>query len=161
MRMFYDNECVANLKREMLNAAGIRQTVDAAIVEQKVNLDDLTESEIKEFLAKKDYKGALLHNIAALHSCSQKGLIEHFDSSIGAASVLVPLGGKSLLTPSQVMSALLPASGQTDTASICSYGFDPLLSSKSPYLGAVYAVTESIIKLVTAGADPNKIYLTF
>jgi len=161
MRMYYDNELVAELKRDMLNAAGVRQTVNAKIKEDKVNLADLTDSKTLSFVVANDFKGALLHNLSELHSCSQKGLVEHFDSSIGAGSVLVPLGGNSLLTPSQVMAALLPVDGQTDTASVCSYGFDPELSSVSPYLGAVYAVVESIVKLVSSGADPSKIYLTF
>ncbi|MFQ8912394.1 MAG: phosphoribosylformylglycinamidine synthase subunit PurQ [Waltera sp.] len=97
-----------------------------------------------------------------LNVCSQKGLVEMFDSSIGAGSVLMPYGGKYQLTETQTMVAKLPVlEGKTDTVTMMSYGFDPYLSSWSPYHGAVYAVTESMAKIVASGGDFSKIRFTF
>ncbi len=99
---------------------------------------------------------------ADLSCCSRRGLGEMFDSTIGAASVLSPYGGKYQLTPTQCMAALLPCdSGKMNTCSVMSYGFDPYLSEQNPYAGAVMAVTESLAKLTAAGADINNAYFTF
>ena len=97
-----------------------------------------------------------------LNVCSQKGLVEMFDGSIGAASVFMPHGGKYQKTETQAMVAKLPVlTGDCDTVSMMSYGFDPYLSTWSPYHGAIYAVTESIAKIVAAGGDYSKIRFTF
>ena len=97
-----------------------------------------------------------------LRFCSQKGLVERFDSSIGAGSVLMPFGGKYQKTPVQVMAALLPVpDGATETCSVMSFGFDPYLSERNPYEGAKTAVVSSVSKLVAAGCDPDAAYLTF
>ena len=103
-------------------------------------------------------KGAWVALLNDLNVCSQKGLVEMFDSSIGAGSVLMPYGGKYQLTETQTMVAKLPVlEGKTDTVTMMSYGFDPYLSSWSPYHGAVYAVTESMAKIVASGGDFSKI----
>ncbi len=103
-----------------------------------------------------------LQTLADLNGCSQKGLVEMFDSSIGAASVLMPYGGKYQLTQTQAMVAKVPvAQGTTHTVTMMSYGFDPYISSWSPYHGAVYAVVESIARIVAAGGDYRKIRFTF
>ncbi|MBR0409689.1 MAG: phosphoribosylformylglycinamidine synthase [Eubacterium sp.] len=100
--------------------------------------------------------------LSDLNICSRKGLVEMFDSSIGASTVTMPFGGKTQLTPVQTMIAKVPAlSGKTDLATMMSYGFDPYLSSWSPYHGAVYAVLQSVSKIVAAGGDYKKIRLTF
>ena len=92
----------------------------------------------------------------------QKGLVEMFDSSIGAASVLMPYGGKYQLTETQAMVAKVPVpDGKTNTVTMMSYGFDPYVSSWSPYHGAVYAVTESLSRIVAVGGDYSKVRFTF
>ena len=107
-------------------------------------------------------EGAWVALLNDLNVCSQKGLVEMFDSSIGAGSVLMPYGGKYQLTETQTMVAKLPVlEGKTDTVTMMSYGFDPYLSSWSPYHGAVYAVTESMAKIVASGGDFSKIRFTF
>ena len=109
-----------------------------------------------------DMKQAWLSNLSDLNVCSQKGLVEMFDSSIGASSVYMPYGGKYQLTPAQSMIAKLPVlKGKTDTVTMMSYGFDPYLSAWSPYHGAVYAVVHSVAKIVAAGGDLTKIHFTF
>mgnify|MGYP000824298459 CR=1 FL=1 len=100
--------------------------------------------------------------LADLNVCSQKGLVEMFDGSIGAGSVYMPYGGKYQLTETQSMVAKLPvAKGSSDTVTMMAYGFDPYLSSWSPYHGAVYAVVESVARIVAAGGDHKKIRFTF
>jgi len=99
--------------------------------------------------------------VTELSVCSQRGLIERFDSTIGAASVLAPFGGASMLTPAQSMAALIPVrGGETDTCSVMSFGFDPAISASDPFCGARGAVITSAAKLVAAGCDPDGIYLT-
>ena len=109
-----------------------------------------------------DVRGKWLKMLASLNVCSQKGLVEMFDGSIGAGSVLMPYGGKYQLTETQAMVAKLPVlRGRTDTVTMMSYGFDPYLSSWSPYHGAIYAVVSSVAKIVAAGGDYRKIRFTF
>ena len=109
-----------------------------------------------------DVREKWLSVLSDLNGCSQKGLVERFDGSIGAGSVFMPYGGKYQLTETQSMVAKLPVlSGRTDTVTMMSYGFDPYLSSWSPYHGAVYAVVSSIAKIVAAGGDYRKIRFTF
>ena len=97
-----------------------------------------------------------------LNCCSKKGLIERFDSTIGAATVLMPLGGKYQLTPAAGMAAKLPVTkGETETATIMSYGFDPELAVKSPFHGALYAVVDSVAKIAAMGGDYRTVRLTF
>ena len=109
-----------------------------------------------------DVKAKWLETLADLNVCSQKGLVEMFDGSIGAASVFMPHGGKYQLTETQSMVAKVPVlNGKTNTVTMMSYGFDPYLSSWSPYHGAAYAVTESVAKIVATGGDYKKIRFTF
>ena len=117
---------------------------------------------VGEALEQGDVKAAWLALLNDLNVCSQKGLVEMFDASIGAGSVLMPYGGKHQLTETQAMVAKLPVlKGRTDTVTMMSYGFDPYLSSWSPYHGAVYAVVESMAKIVASGGDASKIRFTF
>ena len=109
-----------------------------------------------------DVRQKWLLDLADLNGCSQKGLVEMFDSSIGAGSVLMPYGGVYQMTETQAMVAKLPVlEGKTDTVTMMSYGFDPYLSSWSPYHGAVYAVLESVARIVATGGDYRRIRLTF
>lgn len=110
----------------------------------------------------KDIKDLWLDNLASLNVCSKKGLVEMFDSSIGAATVTMPYGGKYQLSPIQTMISKLPViHGESDTVTMMSYGFDPFLSSWSPFHGSVYAVLSSVAKIVAAGGDHKKIRFTF
>ncbi len=156
---------IVNIARAFLDTNGAHQetnvTVDIPDADNNY-LKQIAVPKVKELLDKNDIKGAWLKVLGDLNVCSQKGLVEMFDSSIGAASVLMPYGGKYQLTETQTMIAKLPVlKGKTDTVTMMSYGFDPYLSSWSPYHGAVYAVTESMAKIVAGGGDFGKIRFTF
>ncbi len=100
--------------------------------------------------------------LSSLDHCSRKGLTERFDSTIGAGTVLMPFGGASQLTPEEGMAAKIPVlEGETDDCTLMAFGFDPLLSERSPYHGAYYAVAESVAKIVAMGGDPADVHLTF
>lgn len=156
---------IVNIKRAFLDTNGAHQETDVKVTvpEKEENYFNKTAApEVAEALEKGDVKTAWLKTLYDLNVCSQKGLVEMFDSSIGAASVLMPYGGKYQLTEIQTMVAKLPVSeGKTDTVTMMSYGFDPYLSSWSPYHGAIYAVTESMAKIVAAGGDCRNIRFTF
>ncbi len=147
---------IVNLSRAFLDTNGAHQetSVEVEIPERAGSL--FVRNEIK------DVKSEWLEMLGDLNVCSQKGLVEMFDGSIGAGSVFMPHGGKYQLTETQAMVAKVPVlKGKTDSVSMMSYGFDPYLSSWSPYHGAVYAVTESVAKIVAAGGDYRKIRFTF
>ena len=147
---------IVNISRAFLDTNGAHQETDV-FVEIPSGKDNYFA---KESVA--DVKEKWLEDLADLNGCSQKGLVEMFDSSIGAGSVLMPYGGKYQLTETQAMVAKLPVlKGKTDTVTMMAYGFDPYLSSWSPYHGAVYAVLESVAKIVAGGGDYKKIRLTF
>ncbi len=156
---------IVNISRAFLNTNGAHQetnvTVDIPDPENNY-LRKIAVSDVQKALDNNDMKAAWLRLLNDLNVCSQKGLVEMFDSSIGAGSVLMPYGGKYQLTETQTMVARLPVlKGKTDTVTMMSYGFDPCLSKWSPYHGAVYAVTESMAKIVAAGGDFSKIRFTF
>ena len=156
---------IVNISRAFLDTNGAHQetSVKVAIPSEKENqLKKTAIPAVEEALAANDLKKAWLTELSDLNVCSQKGLVEMFDSSIGAGSVLMPYSGKYQLTETQVMAAKLPVlSGKTDAVTMMSYGFDPQISSWSPYHGAIYAVTESMAKIVAAGGDCKKIRFTF
>ena len=156
---------IVNLKRAFLDTNGAHQetNVEVDIPSEEDNyFKKIAIPEVEEALEKEDVKDAYLKTLNDLNVCSQKGLVEMFDSSIGAGSVLMPYGGKYQLTETQSMVAKLPVlKGKTDTVTMMSYGFDPYLSSWSPYHGAVYAVTESLAKIVADGGDFHKVRFTF
>ncbi len=147
---------IVNISRAFLDTNGAHQETTVAV--------DMPCEEGKYFERKEvgDVKEAWLNTLKDLNVCSQKGLVEMFDGSIGAGSVFMPYGGKYQLTETQVMVAKLPVlKGKTDTVTMMSYGFDPYLSSWSPYHGAIYAVVESVAKIVASGGDYSKIRFTF
>ena len=156
---------IVNLKRAFLDTNGAHQetTVKVDIPSEEDNyFNKIAVKAVSDKLEENDIKGAWLALLNDLNVCSQKGLVEMFDSSIGAGSVLMPYGGKHQLTETQAMVAKLPVlKGKTDTVTMMSYGFDPYLSSWSPYHGAVYAVVESMAKIVANGGDYSKIRFTF
>ena len=156
---------IVNLSRAFLNTNGAHQETNVYVEVPKKGtsyFDTWAVPAAGEAVEAGDAKKAWLSLLSDLNVCSQKGLVEMFDSSIGAGSVLMPYGGKYQLTETQVMAAKLPVlEGKTDTVTLMSCGFDPYLSSWSPYHGAVYAVTESIARIVAAGGDHTKIRFTF
>lgn len=156
---------IVNISRAFLDTNGAHQETNVKVdipVKEDNYFDYIAVPSIKEQLEKNDVKAAWVTSLNDLNVCSQKGLVEMFDSSIGAASVLMPYGGKYQLTETQVMAAKLPVlKGKTDTVTLMSYGFDPYLSSWSPYHGAIYAVTESIAKIVATGGNFRNIRFTF
>lgn len=147
---------IVNISRAFLDTNGAHQETAVAV--------DMPAEENKYFVRKEvgDVREAWLKTLKDLNVCSQKGLVEMFDGSIGAGSVLMPYGGRYQLTETQTMVAKLPVlKGTTDTVTMMSYGFDPYLSSWSPYHGAVYAVLESVAKIVASGGDYSRIRFTF
>ena len=157
--MDWRGDRIVDLSRAFLNTNGVTQHADAAIVAPDPEKDYRTA--VPENLQDGALEDAFLTNLGRLEVCSQKGLVERFDSSIGAATVLMPFAGKRQLTPEEAMVAKIPVlEGETDDASAMSYGFIPGLSRWSPFHGAVYAVTESLAKIAAVGADPFKARLT-
>ena len=156
---------IVNISRAFLDTNGAHQetTVRVNIPSEEDNyFKKITTPAVAEAVEKGDVKEAWLKLLNDLNVCSQKGLVEMFDASIGAGSVLMPYGGKYQLTETQAMVAKLPVlKGKTDTVTMMSYGFDPYLSSWSPYHGAVYAVTESMARIAATGGDCSKIRFTF
>ncbi len=148
---------IVNISRAFLDTNGAHQETTV-----KVDIPSRKDCPLKRQVEVGDVKEKWLATLKDLNVCSQKGLVEMFDGSIGAASVFMPHGGKYQMTETQAMVAKLPvAEGKCDTVTMMSYGFDPYLSSWSPYHGAVYAVTESIAKIVASGGDYRKIRFTF
>ena len=164
---------VVDIARAFLDTNGAHQETDV-----KVLMPSETDNYLNKFACKgvseafagrrnrdmtgEDFEKAMKASMADLNICSQKGLVEMFDASIGAGTVDMPYGGKFQLTETQTMVAKLPVlGGKTDTVTMMSYGFDPYLSSWSPYHGAVYAVTQSVAKVIAAGGELGKLHLTF
>ena len=148
---------IVNISRAFLDTNGAHQETTV-----KVDIPNRADSPLVQQVEVNDVKEKWLDTLKDLNVCSQKGLVEMFDGSIGAGSVFMPHGGKYQMTETQSMVAKLPVlKGKCDTVTMMSYGFDPYLSSWSPYHGAVYAVTESIAKIVACGGDYRKIRFTF
>ncbi len=147
---------IVDISRAFLDTNGAHQETDVEV--------EMPSKEENYFVKKQvsDVKQAWMDTLSDLNVCSQKGLVEMFDGSIGAGSVLMPHGGKYQMTETQSMVAKLPVlAGKCDTVTMMSYGFDPYLSSWSPYHGSMYAVVESIAKIVATGGDYKKIRFTF
>ncbi|MCI8321174.1 MAG: phosphoribosylformylglycinamidine synthase [Dorea sp.] len=147
---------IVNLSRAFLDTNGAHQETAVAVDIPSRKNSILVREEVK------DVRKKWLSVLSDLNVCSQKGLVEMFDGSIGAGSVFMPHGGKYQTTETQAMVAKLPVlKGDCDTVTMMSYGFDPYLSTWSPYHGAIYAVTESVAKIVANGGDYRKIRFTF
>ena len=156
LKLYWRGKEIVNISRAFLDTNGAHQETKVAVE---------IPSKEDNYFAKKpvaDVKEKWLETLKDLNVCSQKGLVERFDGSIGAGSVFMPHGGKYQMTETQSMVAKVPVlNGKTTTVTMMSYGFDPYLSSWSPYHGAAYAVTESVAKIVATGGDFKKIRLTF
>ena len=156
---------IVNISRAFLDTNGAHQEADVEVEmpDQKDNFFEKIEvADVAAAVKTGDAKAAWLAMLSDLNVCSQKGLVEMFDGSIGAGSVYMPYGGRYQLTETQSMVAKLPVqNGKSDTVTMMSYGFDPYLSSWSPYHGSIYAVLESLSRIVTAGGDYKKVRFTF
>ena len=155
--MLWRGKEIVNISRAFLDTNGAHQETDVCVV-----MPSREENYLEKERQADHFTDAFLNNLKDLNVCSQKGLVEMFDSSIGAGTVTMPYGGAYQLTPTQTMIAKLPVlSGSCDTVTMMSYGFDPYLSSWSPYHGAEYAVLSSVAKIVASGGDYKKIRFTF
>ena len=149
-------KAIVDLSRAFLDTNGAHLTAEV-----EVELPKRSENPFG-YAAGESVRDKWLNVLGDLNVCSQKGLVEMFDASIGAGTVTMPYGGKYQLTETQSMIAKIPLlKGHTDAATVMSYGFDPYLSSWSPYHGAVYAVCDSVAKVAAVGGDIDKIHLTF
>lgn len=152
LKMYYKDELICDMSYDFVNQTGAKRFEEVEVVSE----------DLPKFLNKKDGLEDLEKYLQDLNITSKKNMIELFDSSVGASTVLQPLGGKKQNTPAQVMAALIPTDdGESRTASVMSYGFNPKLSEESQFLGGYYAVVESIAKLVAAGAPLEGIRLSF
>ncbi len=159
LEMTWRGDKIVDISRDFLNTNGVVQHAKAEIA--AIGDEDYRTS-VPEVLRDKTNAEALIDNLSRLEVCSQKGLVERFDSSIGAATVLMPYAGAYQLTPEEAMVAKIPLEkGETDTATAMAYGFIPKLSRWSPFHSAAFAVTESLAKLAAVGCDPSKARLTF
>ena len=155
--MHWRGKEIVNLSRAFLDTNGAHQETSV-----EVEMPDEKKPYYKEAEGVSDIREAWIKGLSDLNVCSKKGLVEMFDSSIGAATVTMPFGGKTQLTPIQTMTAKIPTlEKESDLCTMMSYGFDPYLSSWSPFHGAIYAVLQSVAKIVAAGGDFHKIRLTF
>lgn len=156
---------IVNLSRAFLDTNGAHQETSIAVdipAKEDNFFSKMALDAVAEDLEKNDIRAAWLDTLKDLNVCSQKGLVEMFDGSIGAGSVFMPYGGKYQLTETQSMVAKVPVmTGKCDAVTLMSYGFDPYLSTWSPYHGAVYEVVESVAKIVAAGGDYRKIRFSF
>ncbi|MCD8125398.1 MAG: phosphoribosylformylglycinamidine synthase, partial [Lachnospiraceae bacterium] len=156
--MYWRDKVIVDISRDFLNTNGAHQETDLRV---RVPNEEGTLLN-KEPVAPDQVQEKWMDTLRDLNVCSQKGLVEMFDSTVGAGSVLMPYGGKYQLTETQAMAAKLPLiSGETDAVTMMSYGFDPYLSSWSPYHGAQYAVISSVAKIVAGGGDSRSIHFTF
>lgn len=154
--MVWRGRTIVDIGRDFLDSNGIRKKARVNILSP----DDKSYLDGKETLG--PIEELFIANIGDLNICSQKGLVEGFDHTVGAATVLMPLGGKNELTPTEGMVAKIPLlEGETTTCSLMTYGYDPKLSTWSPFHGGYYAVVESIGKIVALGGDYKKVRLTF
>ena len=155
LKMTWRGKTILDIERDFLDTNGVKQKTNAEII---APLNIKYERSFKG----NNLKDMWLENLKDLNVACQKGLVERFDSTVGAGSVLVPFGGRTQLTPSEGMCAKIPVeTGTTNTCSLMSCGFDPYLSKESPYHGAMYAVVHSVAKIAAMGGDYRDIRLTF
>lgn len=155
LKMTWRGKEIVNLSRDFLDTNGATQNADVFVkmpIKKENNLKNVS----------KNIKEDWLNNLKELNVCCQKGLSENFDSTIGAGTVLMPFGGKNQLTPIEAMVSKIPVlEGETSTVSIMSYGYNPTVAKWSPFHSAIYAVVESISKIVATGGDYENVKLTF
>ncbi|MDK2587067.1 phosphoribosylformylglycinamidine synthase [Romboutsia sedimentorum] len=153
MRMFWNDKAIVNLQREFIETSGVKQTT-------KIHVDKVEEKAC-EVESDINIKDKFINMLSDLNACSQKGLVEKFDNTIGASTVLMPFGGKYQATATQGMVAKIPVlGGETNTSTIMTYGYNPKIGKWSPFHGALYAVVESVCKAVAIGGNFSNIRLT-
>ncbi|MGL4944955.1 MAG: phosphoribosylformylglycinamidine synthase, partial [Fusobacteriaceae bacterium] len=146
----YRGETLVNISREFLDTNGVRNVQDVLVSSG----ESLPEPEVFS-------ENSLKSMLKSLNVASQRGMTEMFDASIGRGTVLMPFGGKYQLTPSEASVQKIATDGFTNTCSILAHGYNPFISSASPYLGAIYAVVESLGRLTATGGDYRKARLSF
>lgn len=153
MVMNHDGRKIVDLSRQFLNTNGAKKRAEACVLGAK-KPENIVKGE--------NFTVKMKNLVSDINICSRQGLSERFDSTIGAGTVLMPFGGKNMVTPPQAMAAKFPVrNGETDSCSVMSYGFDPFYSEADPYAGAYCAVINSVAKLVASGASTENCYLTF
>lgn len=158
LKMFWRNKYIVDISRDFLDTNGVKQHTEVSVQEPTVQDNYFTK---KAADIAPDIKKAWLDNLQDLNVCSQRGLVECFDSTIGAGTVLMPFGGKYQATPSIGMAAKLPVeSGDTNTGTMMSFGYNAQMAKWSPFHGAVYAAVEAVTKIVAMGGDYQTIRLT-
>ena len=161
LRMRWRGKAIVDVSRDFLNTNGVRQHAAAAVEEPDARMSPLDAVPADTVFQSRDLSEAWKANLARLNVCSQKGLVERFDSTIGSSTVLMPFGGVHQMTPAEGMVAKLPVpSGDTITGTAMTFGFHPEISSWSPFHGAAFAIVESLAKLVAVGGNPQKARLT-
>lgn len=161
-RMFWRGDCILDLSRAFLDTNGVKQEITVSVSGDVAENDTMSRAGDENDITTNRIAQELKASVAGLNACSQKGLIEMFDSTIGTGTVLMPLGGKYQMSPAAGMAAKLPVtSGDTNTATLMTYGFDPQLSSRSPFHGAYFAVIDSVTKIAAMGGDISRVRLTF
>lgn len=161
LRMSWRGKTIVDISRDFLNTNGVKQYTKVLVSGADQNVSPLEKVDASLEPLRNDLEKAWIKNLERLNVCSQKGLVEQFDSTIGGATVLVPFGGKYGLSPQEGMAAKLPVeSGETTTGTVMTFGFNPYVSKWSPFHGAVYAIVESLSRLVAMGADYKSARLT-
>ncbi len=161
LKMFWRDQAIVDISRDFLNSNGIKQKTSVTVVPPiaEENYFNALSENVKSELT--DLKKAWMANLSDLNVCSQKGLVERFDSTIGANTVIMPLGGKYQATPAEGMVAKIPVlSGETTTATMMTYGYHPKLAKWSPFHGAMYAVIEAAAKSVAMGGNYQSLRLS-
>ncbi len=154
LKMFWNERDIVNISRDFLDTNGATQNTDVVVTEPAKKPERIKNSG--------DLKTQWLENLQNLNVACQKGLVERFDSTIGAGTVLMPYGGKNQLTPTEAMAAKIPVlKGETKTATLMSFGYNPTVAKWSPFHSAVYAVVESVSKIVATGGNYKSVRLTF
>jgi len=152
LSMEWNGNKIVDLSREFLNSNGAVKHTDV----------EIAKAEVKPVHDKKLTPENIVEHLSDLNICSQKGLAERFDSTVGAGSIFMPFGGENQLTPTQAMVAKIPVlHGETQTCSVMAWGFNPYISGQSPYHGAMYAVIESVAKVIAVGGSYKNAWLTF
>ncbi|MBQ2712078.1 MAG: phosphoribosylformylglycinamidine synthase, partial [Clostridia bacterium] len=160
MVMTFNGKTIVDLPRAFLDTNGVKQEAEACLTDAVSHYCEKVNAEAEKLLAT-DVKAALVSELSRLNVCSQRGMGEQYDSSIGAGSVLLPFGGKTQLTPAVCMAAKIPVAGETTTCTAASYGFNPFVFEESCFTGAVYSVLLSMSKLAAAGVNTDTVRLTF
>lgn len=162
VRMYWNGKSIVDMARDFIETNGVKQKINIRVK----NVDDMSLYETQENLeiaisSESSLKDKFINNMTDLNVCSQKGLVEKFDNTIGANTVLMPFGGKYQATPAQGMVAKIPVlDGETNTSTIMTYGYNPKIGKESPFHGALYAVVESVCKVVAIGGNFSTIRLT-